>query len=143
MMRWLVLALLPTAAQADSLIATRPIAPGTLVTAQDVALVDVDIPDAVATLDAALGQTARVAIYPGRALRAADLGAPVLVKRNQTVALRYAAGALAILTEGRALGAGAEGDTIRVLNTGSKTTLAGRIMPDGTIEVRGTECVGC
>lgn len=142
-MRWLVLLFLPAAAQAESVVATRQITAGSPVTAQDVALVDMPIPDALGSLAEAMGQTARVTIYAGRAVRGADLGAPVLVKRNQTVALHYAAGALAIHTEGRALGAGAEGDVIRVLNTGSKTTLTGQIMPDGTIEIRGAECVGC
>ncbi len=142
-MRWLILLLLPTAAQADSVVATRQITAGALVTARDVALVDMPIPDALGALADAIGQTARVTVYAGRALRPSDLGPAMIVKRNQNVALLYTTGTLAIHAEGRALGTGTEGDEIRVLNTGSKTTITGRIMADGTIEVRGAPCAGC
>lgn len=143
-MRWLIVALLiPCAARADSMVATRLIVAGTLISAADVALAKARIPGALDSLDAALGQTARVNIYAGHPIRADNLGTPVLVKRNQSVALRYNAGTLAIVAEGRALGAGGQGDVIRVLNTGSKTTLTGQILPDGTIAVKGAPCVGC
>lgn len=142
-MRWAVLCLLPTMAQADSLIATRLIAPGATITAADLALADAAIPGALTDTAAAIGQTARVAIYPGRPVRAQDIGVQILVKRNQPVTLRYASGALAIQAEGRALGTGGAGDTIRALNTGSKTTVSGLILPDGTLDVKGEQCAGC
>lgn len=142
-MRWVFLLMLPCSAQAESLIATRLIAPGDMIAAHDVTLAAAEIPGALTTADSAVGKTARIAIYPGRPLLAASVGAPILIKRNQTVTLRYAAGALAILAEGRALGTGAAGDTVRVMNTGSKTTLTGTILPDGTIDIGGAPCVGC
>lgn len=142
-MRWLWLFLMAHPAAADSLIATRMIAPGAVIEPADITLADAAIPGALTTLQAALGQTARVAIYPGRPLRQGDLGPVVLVRRNQTVALRYSVGALAIMAEGRALGQGGAGDTIRAMNTGSKTTLTGMIQLDGTIDVKGAPCVGC
>lgn len=142
-MRWLALLFLPAPAHAESLIATRLINPGTVIAETDVTLADARIPGALTTLASAIGQSARVNIYPGRPLRPSDLGPPVLVKRNQTVAIRYSAGALSILAEGRALGAGGAGDVIRLMNKSSKTTLSGQILPDGTVEVKGTPCVGC
>lgn len=134
-MRWLALLVLPAPAWADSVVATRQIIAGAPITAQDIALVDMPIPNALGALSDALGQTARVTISAGRALRASDLGTPTLVKRNQTVALLFTGNTLAIRAEGRALGTGGEGDEIRVLNTSSKTTLTGRIMADGTIAI--------
>lgn len=142
-MRWLCLMLAAQPAFGESLIATRLIAPGAVIAATDVALADAAIPGALTTLQAALGQTARVAIYAGRPLRAGDLGPAILVRRNQTVALRYDAGALVIMAEGRALAEGAAGDTVRAMNTASKTTMIGTVLPDGTIEVKGAPCVGC
>ncbi|MEM9126779.1 MAG: flagella basal body P-ring formation protein FlgA, partial [Pseudomonadota bacterium] len=43
---------------------------------------------------------------------------------------------LSITTEGRALGRGAAGDRIRVMNLSSRTTVTGLIRPDGQIEVK-------
>lgn len=142
-MRWLLLLLLPFPAQAESLIATRLIVPGTIIGSQDVALASARIDGALGTADTAIGQTARVTIYPGRPVMAADVGPAVIVKRNQTVPLRFVIGTLAIFAEGRALGAGGAGDTIRVMNLASKTTLSGQILPDGSIDVKGDTCASC
>lgn len=142
-MRWLCLVFLAAPAQADSLVATRLIAPGAIIAAPDVAQANANIPGALARLDDVIGKAARVTIFAGRPLRASDIGAPTLVKRNQPVALRYSTGALAIMAEGRALGSGGAGDTIRVMNTASKTTLTGLILLDGTLEVKGAPCAGC
>jgi flagellar basal body P-ring formation protein FlgA len=49
--------------------------------------------------------------------------------------LRYAAGPLAITTEGRALARGGAGDVIRVLNLSSRNTVTGRVQPDGAVSV--------
>jgi flagellar basal body P-ring formation protein FlgA len=135
-MRGLVLiALLPLQAQADSLIATRTIRAQTVLAAEDFAMVAATIPGALTDPAAALGQEARVTLYAGRPIRAADLGAATLVERNQMVALVYRTGGLSILTEGRALSRGAAGDVIRVMNMASRATVTGVVGPDGTVSV--------
>lgn len=135
-MRWLVLVLcLPGPVCADSLVATRTIPAKATVVEADFALVQADIPGALTDADAAVGQEAKVTIYPGRPIRAADLGPPTLVDRNQIVGLRYSVAGLAILTEGRALDRGGLGDVIRVMNSGSRATVSGRIGADGTVNV--------
>lgn len=131
----LALALLPLPVLADSLVATRVIRAHAVVTAEDVALVAADLPQALTDPAIAIGQEARVAIYPGRAVRAADLGAAAVVERNQIVALIYRAGGLTILAEGRALDRGGPGDVVEVLNLSSRTKLTGRIAPDGSVVV--------
>jgi flagella basal body P-ring formation protein FlgA len=68
-------------------------------------------------------------------VRAADLGPPALVDRNQIVALDFRAGGLSIRAEGRALARGGAGDVIRVMNLASRTTVSGRIRPDGVVDV--------
>lgn len=121
----------------ESLVATRVIPAQSVLTPEDVTLVAAQIPGALADPGQAVGQAAQRAIYPGRPIRQADLGPPVLVGRNQTVVLRYAAGGLQITAEGRALDRGGAGDVIRVMSRSSKAVLSARIGPDGTLTVEG------
>ena len=131
----LILVALTGPAMADSLVATRTIRAQTVIGPDDMALVDAALPGALDDPALALGLEARVAIYAGRPIRSQDLGAPALVDRNQLVSLIYLSGGLAISTEGRALERGAEGDVVRVMNLGSRTTVIGRVGPDGAIYV--------
>ena len=101
-----LLLLLATPSAAESLIATRVIRAQTLLSANDVTLVAAEIPGALMDPSEALGLEARVTLYPGRAIRASDIGPPALVERNQIVTLVYNAGGLGITTEGRALARG-------------------------------------
>jgi flagellar basal body P-ring formation protein FlgA len=135
-MRWIaVLLMMPGTALAESLIATRMILPMTVISAEDMTLVDAEIPGALNDPFAVIGLEARVTIYPGRPIHATDIGHPTLIDRNQIVPLRYATGGLAIVTEGRALARGAQGDVIRVMNMASRSTVSGRIMADGSVIV--------
>lgn len=122
-------------ALADSLVATRTIRAQSLIGPDDLTLVAADLPGALSDPSAAIGLEARVAIYAGRPVRAGDIGPPTLVDRNQVVPLIYLSGGLAISTEGRALARGSEGDVIRIMNLGSRTTVSGRIGPDGAVYV--------
>lgn len=132
----LILVLLAAApAAAEVVVATRVIRADRVITPGDVTLRDGELPGAAARLDQAVGAEARVAIYPGRPVRLADLGPPALVERNQVVTLVYFRGTLRIRAEGRALGRGAAGDRIRVMNLSSRTSLTGEIRADGTITV--------
>lgn len=134
MLRLLFL-ILPGMAMADSVVATRTIRAQSVVQADDITLVAAAIPNALGELSDAVGLEARVAIYAGRPILAADLGAPAVVDRNQIVQLTYQSGALAILTEGRALARGGVGDVIRVMNLASRSTVSGRISANGTVLV--------
>ncbi len=135
-MRILILVLcLAQSASADSLVATRTIRAQAVIGPEDLTVVAADVPDALRDPAEAIGQEARVTIYAGRALRRRDLGAAALVDRNQVVSLVYLADGLAIATEGRALSRAAEGEVIRVINLASRTTVSGRVGPDGTVYV--------
>ncbi|SDL17860.1 flagellar basal body P-ring formation chaperone FlgA [Paracoccus chinensis] len=129
----LMLALLPAAALADDLVATRNLPAGTILATGDVAVT----PSARAGLAPAdaLGKQLRTAVYEGRPISKGQLTTPTLVSRNQLVTLAYENAALRIETEGRALGAGGEGDLIRVMNLSSRATLMARINADGTLTV--------
>lgn len=133
---WRVLILLfPTAALGDSLVAARVIKAQTPLVADDVMLVAADIPGALTDPAQAIGQEARIAIYPGRPVLGDSLGPAAMVDRNQIVSLTYQSGGLAIRTEGRALSRGAEGEIIEVMNLASRTKVTGRVGADGGVTV--------
>ncbi|WP_417205865.1 flagellar basal body P-ring formation chaperone FlgA [Antarctobacter sp.] len=135
-MRWLVLlAFVPAVSAAETVVATQTIRPQQIITADAVRLDPAEVTGAFARLDAVVGQEARTAIYPGRAVMRGAVGQPALVDRNQAVALVYAHAGLRIKAEGRALGRGAAGERIRVMNVDSRTVLFGTISPDGSILV--------
>lgn len=135
MWRLLLILALAVPAAAESVVATRTIRAKAMIVPEDLTLVNAELPGALTDLAAAVGQEARVSIYAGKPVRPGDLGPPTLVERNQVVTLIYVAGGLAISTEGRALGRGSAQDTIRVMNLGSRTTVSGRIGPDGAVYV--------
>ena len=138
-MRWLILCALPFPAFADALVTNRIIKAGQVIVAADLSVVDADIPGTATDMSQVVGQEARVALYPGRPIQADQFGPPALVFRNQLVSLSFVTETLAISTEGRALARGGVGDVISVLNLSSRTTVQGRIMPDGSVRVSRNE----
>lgn len=130
-----LLLLFATPAVAESLIATRIVRAQTLLSAADVTLVAAEIPGALTDPADVLGLEARVTLYPGRAVRAGDIGPPTLVERNQLVTLIYNFGGLGITTEGRALARGGLGDVIQVMNLSSRNVLMAQVAQDGTLRV--------
>lgn len=130
-----ILLLLAGPALSESVVATRTIRAQSVIGPDDVTVVDAALYGALSDPTLALGLETRVAIYAGRPVRPTDLGPPTLVERNQVVPLIYRSGSLAILTEGRALARGSEGEVIRIMNLGSRTTVSGRIGPDGAVHV--------
>ena len=135
-MRFLVLAaLLPATAMADSVVATRTIRAQSVIAVEDLAMVPAEIAGALTTADAAVGQEAKVTLFAGRAVRAADLVSPALIQRNQVVSVVYKIAGLTIRTDGRALERGGAGAVIKVMNLSSHLTVQGAIAPDGSVRV--------
>lgn len=136
-MRALALALLvATPAPADVLVAARTLRAGTLVEAGDVILLSDPAPlGAAQSPDEAVGLEARVTLYARRPIPVASLGPPALVERNQLVTLVFQAGGLEIRADGRALGRGAEGETVRIMNLSSRSTVSGTIAGPGLVSV--------
>jgi flagella basal body P-ring formation protein FlgA len=120
---------------AQSVQPVRAIRSHTVLTADDLELADPAVPGAVTSIEAAVGQEAKVALYPGRPILQGQLGAPALVERNQVVRMSYLRGALRIVTEGRALDRAAVGEAVRVMNLASRQTVSGTVAEDGSIEV--------
>lgn len=91
--------------------------------------------DAIAGLDQAIGQAARNTLRPGQPIRSADLTKPEIVLRNEMVMLKFEAPGLMLTMRGKALGSGAEGDTVSVLNEQSKRTVQGVVAGPGLVVV--------
>ncbi|WP_299662431.1 flagellar basal body P-ring formation chaperone FlgA [uncultured Ruegeria sp.] len=131
----LMLCLAPFTSLAEIVVPTRTIRAKEVIAASDLEIKASEVAGAVQNPEALIGQEARVALYPGRPIRPADIGPPAIVDRNDLVTLVFDRAVLSITAEGRALGRGAVGDRIRVMNLASRTTISGVIRPDGQIEV--------
>jgi len=135
MWRVFLLVLLPGAAMAESVVAARTIRAQSVIGPDDLTMAETAFPGALTDQAEAFGLEARVTIYAGRPVRAGDLGLPAVIERNQIVPISFMSGGLAIQAEGRALARGGVGEVIRVMNLASRTTVSGRISPDGQVIV--------
>lgn len=81
-----------------------------------------------------VGMETREVLYAGRPISRSQLGEPAIVQRNEIVQMIYLTGSVQIVTEGRALGRAALGETIRVMNLGSRTTVSAQV--EGPARVR-------
>ena len=135
----LSLLLLMTSSQialADAVLAARTMRASSILTSADLTQSDADIPGSYGDAYELIGMETRVVLYAGRPILRGDVGPPAIVDRNQVVPLIYAGGGLHIVTEGRALGRGAAGEVIRIMNLSSRTTVSGTVMSDGSVRVR-------
>jgi flagella basal body P-ring formation protein FlgA len=116
----------------------RPLERGAIVKDADVVLERHprgQIRDAVTDRAKAIGMAARTALEPGRPLRATQLMKPELVKRGEQVTVVYEVPGIMLTVRGKAMEAGAAGETIAVLNELSKRTLQGTIVGPGRVVV--------
>ena len=128
--------LLPSFALADIVVPVRTLRPESIITAQDLTVIEGERLDAFERVENVVGQEARVALYAGRPILLNSIGPPAIVERNQIVTLLFEANGLVIRTDGRALERAGLGDRIRVMNVSSRATLFGYVQPDGSIAVK-------
>jgi len=95
----------------------------------------VEVGNDPASRDKAVGKQAHRALRAGQALRAADLGNPDLVQRDQNVTLVYDSGGLYLTIRAKALESGTAGDTVSVLNPQSKRTVQGIVTGPAQVSV--------
>ncbi|MBT8410287.1 MAG: flagellar basal body P-ring formation protein FlgA [Octadecabacter sp.] len=121
--------------RADTVIANGTIRGQSLIGPNDVALVEGDTPGALTNMVEAIGQEARVNLYPGRPIRPGDLRPPAIVERNEIVTIRFQHQGLMIVTEGRALDRAAAGEPLRVLNLSSRNTITAVATGPGLVTI--------
>ena len=115
-----------TSAGADQVDAARTLRIGSIVAAGDL----------TGPSEAMIGLEVRRTVFAGHPVTASDLGPPTLVRRNEIVTIAYRSGAIALRTEGRALGAGGKGELVEVMNLASRRTLRAVIVGLRAVEVR-------
>ena len=131
----IITCLVATSAAAETVVPTRTLRPGTVITAEDLTIRDEVQAGMFEYASDVVGQEARTALYAGRPIPFEAIGAPAVVNRNQIVPLFFNAGGLSIATEGRALERGGVGDRVRVMNLSSRSTLFGFVQEDGSVKV--------
>ena len=91
--------------------------------------------DSVTDITRLIGNSPIRMISPGRPIRAAEISAPTLVKKGQTVEMLFTTPYMTIRTTGQALEDGGNGALIRVQNATSQKAVSGRVVAAGQIEV--------
>jgi flagella basal body P-ring formation protein FlgA len=122
-------------ALADSVVAKRTIRNQAILTAEDLTLGETRHADGFDDPAALIGLETRQILYANRPILRSQVGAPALVDRNALVTMVYVAGGIEIATEGRALGRGAKGETVRVMNLSSRNTVTARVHGPALVHV--------
>lgn len=91
--------------------------------------------DVITNRDQAVGLAARASLQPGRPLRGAELMRPELIQRNDAVTLIFEVPGIKLTVRGKAAEAGAEGDTISVLNEQTKRMVQGVVVGPGRVVI--------
>lgn len=124
-----------TPAWAAEITANKVLKRGSILTRSDISIVV----NAGENLEAAkrdyVGQQLMRTVYAGHKIEARFMGAPVLVKRNAQVSMVYTFGAMQLSAKGRALQAGAKGETISVMNVNSRKKVFAVILDNNIVEV--------
>jgi flagella basal body P-ring formation protein FlgA len=92
--------------------------------------------DVIVNVESVVGMAAKRQLRADQPLRAMDLRRPLMVEKNTPVTLVLNASGLTLTLKGLALQDGAEGDTVRVTNTQSKTVIEGTVTGAGVVAVR-------
>ena len=138
-MKALALLLLTTLpASADVVIAARTLPAGSVIQADDLLTVPGTRQATFADMAGLVGLELRQTVYSGHPIMAAQIGAPIVVERNATVALFYYNHGITLAAEARALDSAGAGETIRVLNLASHRIVTGIVQGDGTVLVSGS-----
>jgi|UniRef100_UPI00404706DB flagella basal body P-ring formation protein FlgA len=130
-----LLGLLASPAISQTVVAARTIPAQTLIGPEDLALRDGTVVGGESDPLLFVGMESRVALYAGRPIRAADVGFPAVIERNQIVPLLFKRGGVTIATEGRSLGRAGPGETVRIMNLASRSTVSARVGADGVAYV--------
>lgn len=83
--------------------------------------------------DPLVGREVLRTVYAGKSITFENTRAPVLVRRNQVVSVKYIKGGLEITASGRALGDAGVNDAVTVLNPQSKQMVQGVVQENGWV----------
>jgi len=118
-----------------SVVATRPIARGTLLTADDIRMELGSNLRGLGDERLAVGRVAKRLIRPGEYIQASILRLPIVMKRGDLVNAYVQGESFEIHARGEVLSRGAVGDTIRVRVIATGRTVHGRVTDRETVVV--------
>jgi flagellar basal body P-ring formation protein FlgA len=126
----------------ETAVLTRALARGEVIKAADVTIERRPKADAagepITAADQAIGLAVRQAMRGGQPLLRAQLMKPELVHRDDSITLVYEVPGIMITTRGKALEAGALGDTISVANVETKRTIQGTVTGPNRVTILAT-----
>jgi flagella basal body P-ring formation protein FlgA len=117
---------------------TRTVARGEVIRESDVAVErrpKIDAAGEAIVADQVIGMSAKRALRSGQVLRASDVIKADVVARHEIVTIVYEAPGLLLTVRGKALEAGAVGETINVLNVQSNRTIQASVYGPGQVVV--------
>jgi len=82
-----------------------------------------------------IGTTPKRLLRTGQPIRISDIEQPVVINKGDIVAMMVTAPGMSLSAQGRALDAGAAGETIRIMNSLSKRTVEGTVKGPGRVVV--------
>jgi flagella basal body P-ring formation protein FlgA len=123
------------------LVASRRLAPGEVVRAQDVRVIRVPAsrlrPGAAQSAEGVVGQALRRPTAADQPLLLADLALPIAVERGQTVTMVFEMPGMVLTAQGRAMEAAARGATVSVMNLASRAVVEAQVIAPGRVRVGG------
>ncbi len=93
------------------------------------------VTEALSRPELVVNQAARRALRAGQTLRAADLMKPQIVSRDDAVTILFRTKSITLTLRGKAMGNGAEGESISVLNPQSKRVVQATVTAPGVVTV--------
>ncbi len=93
------------------------------------------VAEAITKPELVVNMAARRALRSGQTMRAADLMKPQIISRDDAVTIVFKTSAITLTLRGKAMGSGAEGETITVLNPQSKRQVQATIVAPGVVTV--------
>jgi len=122
--------------QSQQIFVVQPLRAGEIITQTDLVIPAPLSPEARELLHYIVGKTPRNNIFPGKPVTPRDVTPVQVVSRNDIVSIEFTKGLLQLTASGRALGAGAVGEPVRVMNIDSKATLSGVVTGKGKVAIR-------
>ncbi|MBU0688784.1 MAG: flagellar basal body P-ring formation protein FlgA [Gammaproteobacteria bacterium] len=121
----------------DLLVASRPMAQGTVLSPADFSLQRGELgrPGLLTAPEQAIGKVLKFSIGAGQVLRQDMLRAPLLIRQGQTVTLRVRGKGFVVSQEGQALNNAGKGEIVRVRLANSQV-ISARTVADGSAEVQ-------
>jgi flagella basal body P-ring formation protein FlgA len=123
----------------DIPVLVRPVAAGEVIRARDIQMVRLHAdqvgPTNINDPDKLADKSARRVLPAGQPIRVSDVSAPVLVSKNNLVNVTITTKRLSITMQGKAMEDGAEGDTVRIVNTRSNKIVQGVVSGKGEVVV--------